>query len=111
MFPKDQRISSVLFTRIFKTGRKKYNSLFRASFVSSKQLQVSVVVPKKRYKKRTDRNYIKRMIMHAIRELSQEEGFANSFAVIIWVQKDVDTFDQVKKELSGLLRSMRPQRK
>lgn len=96
------RISSVLFRRIFRKSKKTFSRFFRLAYTPADNFKLAVVVPKKIYKKRVDRNRQKRRIIHRVKELVP---LSAPYSCIIWLQKDVSLLssDDLHKEISLLL--------
>ena len=98
MFSRSQRINSREFTLIYNSGKKYFSPFFRF-IVNTGSFKVAVVVPKKKIKKRVNRNKEKRRIMNAIREI-----FKNNYPqlnIIIFLQKDTQnlSFNELVDEL------------
>lgn len=102
MFPKKQRISSVLFTSIMKKGKRSFTRFFRMKFMPSNTLAVSVAISKKIIKKRIARNKEKRRILHILKNVLSED---TNYHIVISIQKDTQVLNhpELSNELSTLL--------
>lgn len=101
MFKKSETINSREFRTLQKKGKKLFTPYFRA-VVAENSFKITVVVPKKIYKKRVDRNKQKRRITHALKNISE----LPAKNIIIFVQKDISelSFTDLTQSLALLLK-------
>jgi ribonuclease P protein component len=69
-FPKEQKIcSSITISNLFRNGEKTFSYPLKAFYkpISGARPRILISVPKKRLKKASDRNHIKRLIRESFR--------------------------------------------
>ncbi len=103
MVPKKQRVTRVLFDKVFKEGK-----IHTAKYVYVRALvdatltlpHYAVVVPKKVLKDASKRNTLKRKVYAILKEQKLPEGI-----FIFFLKKGADTvsFDDVTKEVNALI--------
>lgn len=99
MFKKTETINSREFRIIQKKGKKIFSPFFRV-ILFGESFKIAVVVSKKIYKKRVDRNTQKRRIMHALKDVAH----VPQKNIVIFLQKDISQISLV--ELTKLLGSV-----
>jgi ribonuclease P protein component len=99
MFKKGETINSREFKIIQKKGKKSFTHFFRG-IINGNLFKITVVVPKKIYKKRVQRNTQKRRLTHALKNISD----LPNKNIIIFVQKDISklSFIELQNSLSKL---------
>ena len=106
MLKKDNRIKSpVIFQKIFNQGKKKDNQYFKIIFCKNNKnvSRFAVVVSTKVHRLAVKRNFLKRKIKNALKELitSLPQGFD---ALIIVKKQSSDVgFNEIKNQLKELL--------
>jgi len=103
MFNQSQRMNSREFTLLYSRGKKYFSSFFRI-VIGGDVFKVSIVIPKKKLKKRIDRNREKRRIAHALKKVFGETY--PQAGIIIFLQKDTTelSFTQLTAELQQLVK-------
>jgi ribonuclease P protein component len=109
-FPKQEKLKSKKkIEELFKRGSSFYLSPFQVKLLEIKSedpTQLLIAVPKKLHKLAVTRNRIKRLIRETYR-LNKQEIFTTSSKrysiAILYLSKDIPTFDVVNSKLSKLL--------
>lgn len=106
MLPKENRLSKKETNKVFKKGKKIFGDFLVLRIVpnSLNLSRFTVVVPKKNFKKATQRNKIKRLIRESLRKklLRIKKGFDGIFiATSLTLNKD---YQEIEKEVEKLLR-------
>ena len=97
MVPKKNRLNSVQFNTVFKSGKKKHGPSFMVIHVPSEETRVAVTISKKKAKRAVERTLVRRRMYEHIRKnhLPQMSG---SYIVM------VKTKEYNLKELDTLLK-------
>lgn len=102
MLSKDKRISSFFFKKIFTTGKRVFSSHFRLQYFPTEHFQCAVVIPKKIYPKRVERNRHKRIILEHIKKTFPSPP---QVACIFSLQKNINEVSshELSRELTDLI--------
>lgn len=101
MFPKSQRINSIVFKKIFTSGKRYFSPFFRV-YIFPGDTKVSVVIPKKILKKRFERNREKRRITH----ICKKHLINNNKQYIFVIQKNTQflSFQELETEIVSCIK-------
>ena len=103
MFNYLERMNSVKFLKVFKSGKKYFSPFFRV-VVFPGSFAVAVVIPKKKLKKRVARNREKRRVSSLLKEILAQRVVHASY--IVFLQKNTAdlSYLDLKKELTNILK-------
>ena len=68
MVPKKNRLNSVQFNTVFKSGKKKYGSDFMVIHTPGEETRVAVTISKKKAKRAVERTLVRRRVYEHIRK-------------------------------------------
>jgi ribonuclease P protein component len=104
MLPKIKRLDKASFSRVFSAGKVYNMALFSAKIAPSSKDQFSAVVGKKVELRAAKRNYLRRKIYRAIREILQQEH-VKGLSVIFIAKKAIisASYEDIKAEVTRLL--------
>jgi len=91
------------FTFVYSKGKKYFSPFFRL-IIQSGDFKLSVAIPKKKIKRRVDRNKEKRRIIHIMKDIFNHQPPQNN--IIIFLQKDTQKLSliELKKEIKIILK-------
>ncbi|MEN9921434.1 MAG: Ribonuclease [Candidatus Parcubacteria bacterium] len=99
MFKKSYRLNTSLFKEVFNFGNTIKNNYFLIKIKKNelKHSRFSIVVSKKVAKKAHERNYLKRKVFHALKEIYKEMPVFDYIFILNSQTKDLQYKDLIKK--------------
>lgn len=110
MLSKDKKINTKLFKEVMVLGKKKYFKYFYLLIMENKKQEkshITIVTPKKQFKKAVERNIVKRRVFRLIKDLYPT--IPPSLNIIFFLKKEIKelkTLD-LKKEIKNSLDSLK----
>lgn len=118
-FPKEQRLkSTILINRLFKDGNSLFKYPIKLMYLKLPEefigchMQFGVTVPKKMFKKATDRNLLKRRQLEAYRKtkndlfIKLEEQNIHLIIMSIYIGKQEESYLLIEQTLNKLIREL-----
>ena len=117
-FSKDERLcSEALFSELLEKGTSFFVHPFRVVWLSSDHpgkhpVQLAVSVPKKKFKKAVDRNYVKRLMREAYRRNKQElysaleENGLKGLLLLVYAANAQPAYPEVEAKIKLILQRL-----
>lgn len=107
MLPKKYRFSARLGEDFFSSSKRIYSPLFVLYWQerNDNHVSASIIIPKKRIPKATDRSKLKRQITAAVLPHLEKQ---KNISLVVYLKQKVDdkSFFEIKSQVSGLFRRL-----